>query len=391
MGVIGMASFKKLNTGWEYRIKYTDTFTRKPREKSQRGFSTKKEAQLAAAEAEKKIREGIEQSDISLSDFFAVWIKEYKVGTIRKNTIQSHQNNVNTHIIPYFKNILLKDVKPIMYQKFINHVAEESYGKEGSTKTYSKATVRIVHSTFHNAMEKAVTLGKLEKNPCDGVTIKGLAKSNSIKFIESGDIPVFLANAHQYGYIYWIFFKLLLETGMRKGEAAAIQWIDIDLKNQTINVNKTLDFSAKDTEPLFGDTKTFNSPRKLKISQALVNDLKYHMNYQNQNKLSFKGAYHHELNLVLCRDDGNFMPKSSLFNAFSNILKRIELPALPIHSLRHTHAVMLLEAGVEMKYVQERLGHGSIQITSDVYAHISKKIESDSMDKFEKHMKKIGD
>ncbi len=65
------------------------------------------------------------------------------------------------------------------------------------------------------------------------------------------------------------------------------------------------------------------------------------------------------------------------------------IPSIPIHSLRHTHAVLLLETGTDMKYIQERLGHGSIQITSDVYAHISKKIELDNMDKFESYMESV--
>ncbi|MEC0274438.1 tyrosine-type recombinase/integrase [Peribacillus castrilensis] len=83
------------------------------------------------------------------------------------------------------------------------------------------------------------------------------------------------------------------------------------------------------------------------------------------------------------------MPKSSLFNSFSRILKKAELPSLPIHSTRHTHAVLQLEAGASMKYIQERLGHGSMQITAYVYSHISKKIEHDTMGKFEEHMKNV--
>lgn len=177
---------------------------------------------------------------------------------------------------------------------------------------------------------------------------------------------------------------------MRKGEAAALQWTDIDLKKYTISINKTLDFGAKTKSELFGDTKTFNSNRTIKISQSLVNDLKYHLSYQNQNKLGFGELYHHDLNLVLCRKDGNFIPKSSLFNAFSRTLKKVNIPSMPIHSLRHTHAVLLMmETDADMKYIQERLGHGSMQITADVYAHISKKIESDNIKKFEDHMEKI--
>ncbi|CAH0259238.1 Tyrosine recombinase XerC [Peribacillus sp. Bi96] len=105
--------------------------------------------------------------------------------------------------------------------------------------------------------------------------------------------------------------------------------------------------------------------------------------------MALQEDYYHELNLVLCRNDGNYMPKSSLFNSFARILKKAELPSLPIHSTRHTHAVLQLEAGASMKYIQERLGHGSMQITADVYSHISKKIEHDTMDKFEEHMKNV--
>ncbi|WP_412991571.1 site-specific integrase [Peribacillus frigoritolerans] len=163
------------------------------------------------------------------------------------------------------------------------------------------------------------------------------------------------------------------------------------LKEQTISISKTLDFTAKSKQDLFGDTKTFNSKRVISISQTLTQVLQHHLRHQNQHKLALNDLYHHDLNLVLCRDDGSFMPKSTLFNAFSRILKRAELPSLPIHSLRHTHAVLQLEAGADMKYVQKRLGHGSVAITSDVYAHISKKLEKKNIDKFEEYTKEIID
>ncbi|WP_235431587.1 site-specific integrase [Paenibacillus sp. VT-400] len=140
---------------------------------------------------------------------------------------------------------------------------------------------------------------------------------------------------------------MLIETGMRKGEAAALKWIDIDLDKHFITIDETLDFTAKNKEKLFGDTNR---------------------QWQEHNKGILGDRYHHDLDLVLCREDGNFMPKSSLFNAFSRILQRCDLPSLPIHSLRHTCAVLLLESRANMKFVQEQLGHGSIQITSDVCA-----------------------
>ncbi|MDP5273989.1 site-specific integrase [Chengkuizengella sp. 2205SS18-9] len=359
-----MATFRKRGEKWEYRISYKDPFTQKHKLKSKSGFKTKKEAQIAAINEERNISEGFEQTDITLELYLNTWLTEYKYGTVRKNTFQIHERNVTQHIIPYFKSILLDDVKPIAYQKFLNHLTE---------KGYSKRTVEIIHGTMSSAYDKAVTLGKIKNNPCVGVTIKGEKKDKEIKYMESKDIPIFLKEIYKYDYIYWIFFKVMIETGMRKGEAAALQWTDVNLKERTIDISKTLDFQAKNSSELFGDTKTSNSKRTISISQTLTNDLHFHKKYQNQNKLALNDMYFHDLNLVLSRNDGNFIPKSSLFNAFSRTLKKAELPQLPIHSLRHTHAVLLLESGATMKYIQERLGHGSIQITSDVYAHISKK------------------
>lgn len=110
------------------------------------------------------------------------------------------------------------------------------------------------------------------------------------------------------------------------------------------------------------------------MSTDLANELSFQQSYQNQNKTALNDNYHFEFNLVFCRNDGNYLPKSSLFNSFSRILKKCGLPSLPIHSTRHTHAVLQLEAEADIKYIQERLGHGSMQITADVYSHISKKL-----------------
>ncbi|UOK56116.1 tyrosine-type recombinase/integrase [Bacillus sp. OVS6] len=121
----------------------------------------------------------------------------------------------------------------------------------------------------------------------------------------------------------------------------------------------------------------------------IADSLHFNLKKQNEDKIALGPLYQHDLNLVFCRTDGSPLPKSSLFNAFNRILKRSGIDQLPIHSLRHTHAVLLLESGADMKYVQARLGHGSIQITSDVYAHVSKKIDQSSMEKYESYMNKL--
>lgn len=168
-----------------------------------------------------------------------------------------------------------------------------------------------------------------------------------------------------------------------------MQWNNVDLVNNRVKIVQTIDYEAKKKEDLFGDVKTYHSEREIPITSRLSLELKNHKIRQNDNKLRYKNQYKHDLNLILCREDGSPLPKSTLFNAFRRILKRVDLPELSIHSLRHTHAVLMLESKVEMKFIQEALGHSSMKVTSDVYSHVSKTIETDAINRFEKHTQNI--
>ena len=140
-----------------------------------------------------------------------------------------------------------------------------------------------------------------------------------MEFINCDDIPLFLRVAYEYGYMYYIFFKTLGNTGMHKGETAALQWSDIDLKNKTSSISKTLDFKAASKDELFGDPKTYTSRRIITIDQRLVNELHELRKRQNKDKLELNGIYHHDLNLVFTRKDG------SHYNAFVRILNKAGL------------------------------------------------------------------
>ncbi|WP_420814766.1 tyrosine-type recombinase/integrase [Oceanobacillus profundus] len=374
-------TYRKRGNGWEYRIRYVDAITKKSKEKSKMGFRTKPEAKLAAEDVQRKLQDGYDQSYIMLKDYLKFWIEEYKVENVRKNTLWTLMGSIDNHINPYFKNIELKEVTPSLYQSFLNYLYKD--------KKLARNTILKVHNAIYSAMKRAKVNKLITDNPCQDALIPGKENNKDIKYIDSDQVDAFLSNAYQYGYIYWIFFKLLIETGMRKGEAAALQWTDIDFKNGTININKSLDFQPRNKDEMFGDTKTISSERIITIRKSVVEELRFHLNWQNQNKKQVNDLYHHDLNLVLCRQDGNFMPKSSLFNAFSRILKLANINPLPIHSLRHTHAVLMLEAGADMKYLQERLGHGSYQITADVYSHVSQKMEKSNTIQYDDYMNKI--
>jgi len=338
---------------WEFRIRYNDPISGQRKENSRRGFKTKSEAKYAAEEVQRNIQAGYDQRSILLKDYLDFWLVEYKEGNVRKNTLTTLRQSIDLHIKPHFGEIELRAVTPALYQQFLNKIHKD--------KKLSRNTISKIHNAIYGAMKRAKINRTIEVNPCDDAVLPGEFKKEEIKYIDSDQIDRFLGVAYEYGYEYWIFFKLLIETGLRKGEAGALQWSDINFNEGTISINKSLDFNRKKQDEMFGSVKTSSSERTITIRKTVMDDLRFHLQWQNHNKKQINDLYRHDLNLVLCRKDGDAMPSSSLFNAFSRILKRAGIPPLPIHSLRHTHAVLMLEAGADMKYLQERLGHGSYQ------------------------------
>ncbi|PKG23917.1 tyrosine-type recombinase/integrase [Niallia nealsonii] len=383
-----MASFKRISpSNWSFRYKYKDKITGKQREVKRQGFQSKPLAEKAYEETKRSIQLGFDSaSNETLAEFLEFWLKEYKEGKIAKNTYRIHERNIKNHIVPYFQNIQLDDLSYKLYQKFINYLIESDY---------SKRTVEIVHGTMYGAMQKAKILRKIHDNPCTDVSIYSAKEKRekenkaAIKFIPYDKIEPFLDAALADNYTHYIFFRFLIETGVRKGEALALQWSNVDLSSNRIRIEQSLDYEAATDNELFSDTKTYHSVREIPITNRLAMDLRSHKVRQNDNIFRLKKAYKSDLDLVFCRENGSPLPKSTLFNAFRRILEKAGLPSLSIHTLRHTHAVLLLESNVEMKYIQEALGHGSMQITSDIYTHVSKKIETDSIERFENHTKNI--
>lgn len=110
-----------------------------------------------------------------------------------------------------------------------------------------------------------------------------------------------------------------------------------------------------------------------------------------EQKLLVGELYNKELNLVFAHDDGTPLPKSTLWNVFKSALDHVGYDKVPIHSTRHTHVVMLMEAGWDMKTISERLGHESIITTMNTYAHISNKVAKKTLDSFDEYLEKLGD
>ncbi|MEK5184589.1 site-specific integrase [Solibacillus sp. FSL W7-1324] len=174
------------------------------------------------------------------------------------------------------------------------------------------------------------------------------------------------------------------------GECAALRLDDIDWRENTLRVDQTLDFQPEEGDDLLGDPKTYSSYRVIKMRPKYMQKLKTYVKYRTEQKLLVGSLYNHDLNLVFARDDGNPISKSTLWNAFKSAQEHLELEPIPIHSTRHTHVAMLIEARWDMKSIADRLGHESATTTINTYAHISHKHAENTLHNFDEYMKELG-
>jgi integrase len=387
-----MASFhnykNKSGAFWEYRILYKDPISGKKKEKSKKGFPTKAEAKKAAELVEADLRDGIKQENVKLKDYIYQWLNSHKKPNIQESTYLNKKQQIDLHIVPFFQEITVQEVSPVLYQKFIDQLA---------AKGYSKSTVGNNHWIAFEMFDRAIKDKIIKFNPAQDATIKGKqrADEDELQYIDSRLIPDLLRAAYKESFEYYIFFKTLIETGMRKGEAAGLTWEDLDFDENLIKITKSMDTQHGKS----GKTKTYSSKRTIDVLPGLMEELKELKKEQRKNRMRKGEDYDREANLVFCREDGRFYPKSTLFNAFRRYQKAADINAgldenkeivyYPIHALRHSHAVICLENGVEMFDLQNRLGHKNYEITANVYSHVSPKMRQNTINKIYEGTKEI--
>ncbi|MBU5342330.1 site-specific integrase [Caldifermentibacillus hisashii] len=381
-----MASFRKHSNGtWEYRVRYKDRITNKYREKSQRGFKTKKEAQLAAAQVEMEIDQlGFSENGNELvKNYFMEWLETYKKPKLKINTYSVQERNVRLNIIPRWGNYKLKEITRNEYQKWINELRGH----------YTEGTVRRIHSIMSSALNDAVHEFRiLRENPLVKIVIPKSQETEKLKYFTIDELERFLnelkkpvKNAkYKHSIQYLVLFTLIARTGLRIGEALALTWDDIDFENKLLSVNKTLSYPLN-TNPIITSPKTKASIRTIKLDDQTIKMLKKQKINRNEMYLMYRDYRQPDTNIIFHQHEGRWLRTNVVREYFKEVCKRAGLPVLSPHALRHSHAVHLLESGATIKYVAERLGHASIKITADTYLHVTKKIENDALERYQRY------
>lgn len=372
-----VASFRKRNGLWEYRISYKNDLN-EYKVRSKGGFSTKKEAELAARKKETELEETNSIKEMKITDFLTEWYSIYIVNKRKPNTQKTYWMSIKNHVIPAIGYLKVNEMNPLLYQKFIDSLIEKGLSKESAKR---------VHTPVRLAFQQAVINGFLNHNPTAYVKIEK-KEVKKLKYLNPEYITALLEFIYKRSYDQGIYFECLFESGMRKGECSALEFDDINWNESTIKIDETYDYQATKDEKKLNSVKTETSSRTILMRTEFMKKLRIYMKYKMEKRTLIGSLYNQNQNFIFGRDDGTAFPKSTLYNTFSKALEHIEHEHLPIHSTRHTHAVMMLEAGASMKELQNRLGHASMQVTADTYSHVTKKMETRAVELFDIYMNK---
>lgn len=358
---VPVASIQKLSSGYRVRVEIDpDPATGKRRWHSEMAPTLAK-AKARAAALENDVYEGryARVSMQPLGEYLTdVWLPFYRT-YVRESTLVQATSRITCHIIPHLGRIPLGRLKASDIQALYSSLLAQGM---------KPSTVRALHMTLTTALGRAVQLEMLRRNPTKGC-MPGRVEKRASTLWTHAEIGHFLQSAEDSTLITLI--SLIASTGMRRGEALALQWPDIDFYHNTMFVQRTITRKYP-TGWTIGPPKSETSRRLIALPVELLPLLQAYRQEQ-QKRLSLRRNLPKEA-WVFDDGKGDYMTPDQLKYRWYKARKQSGLNPIRVHDLRHGAATTMLEADIPLKVVSEHLGHSSITITADVYQHVTQEL-----------------
>ena len=299
-------------------------------------------------------------------ELVALWWESYK-NTIKPNSQQSMEGIVRLHILPAFGDYKLDKLTTPIIQQQVNKWADKANkGEKGAYANYS-----FLNNINRRILQYGVTMQAIQHNPARDVIIprKQQNKEHKVKFFSNQELKQFLDyldNLDQSSYenfFDYVLYKTLLASGCRIGEALALEWSDIDLKKGIISISKTLNRYQETNTP-----KSKAGLREVDIDTATVSLLKEYKKRQQIQAWQLGRS----VKIVFTPFTTKYAYACLLRKRLQGHFKVAGVPDVSFHGFRHTHATIMLYAGIEAKDLQYRLGHSNISMTLNTYVHATK-------------------
>nr|DAX04324.1 MAG TPA: Integrase [Bacteriophage sp.] len=344
-----------------------------------RGFATSKEAELELAKINLAIAEGtfkVQEPPRTFKEIAEIWLPNYK-STVEEVTYTGTLSILKLHVYPDFGDIKVDKIDVTYCQKMVNKWADE---QPSSFKKFRNYTSKV--------LDYAVNIGLIDDNPMNKVLIPRVKKEKrETPFYTKDELKHFLELAKQYDPTkIYTFFRLLSYSGMRKGEAYALNWDDIDFEKNQIDINKSLARGENKTIYISAP-KNKSSIRKISMDKETMGILKRWQLEQRKQLFALGHPIKKEKQELFSTDE-NDLYQPTVDAHWKKGIYRLdpEFKKINTHGFRHTHASLLFEAGASIKEVQDRLGHADIATTMNIYAHVTEAKRDETADKFFRYL-----
>jgi len=333
---------------------------------TKRGFATRREA-VAFEDEQRGRRSAGELPTPTERTTVAAYLEAWVAGiSVKPTTLASYRTAIRSWLVPYIGGVRLDRLTPEAIDACYRALEREG-GRGG--RPLSAKTVRTAHIVLHAALRDAVERGRLRQNPAS------LAHPPTVQQAESGAARRIWTAEQLRTWLDGIAgdrlhgaWLLLATTGLRRGELAGMPWDAVDLDGARVEVRQQL--TVVDNRPvLLPHAKTARGRREFALDPETVKGLRGLRAVQARERLAYGAAYQ-DHGLVVCWEDGSLMHPARLWERLQASARRLGLPRITVHGLRHSYATAALRAGVSPEVLAARLGHADVATTLRIYAHV---------------------
>ena len=310
---------------------------------------------------------------MTVGQWLDVWASDY-LGAVKPATAASYKSQIKNHIKPALGAVQLSALHAHTVQRCVN-------GLEG----YAPATVRQAYKVLHNALEKAVELDYIPRNPADKCTLPRM-EQKEIKPFDDEQTAALLQTV-KGGRLEYIV-RVALFTGLRMSELLGLTWDAVDFDKGMIAINKQLARPEHRKAGLFISPKS-GKARTITPAASVFAALKAQRRRQIENQLRAGTLWDNAHNLIFTNETGGPLCQHSVTDWFSAAAASAGLEGARFHDCRHTYAVNAIRAGDNIKAIQSNLGHATAAFTLDRYAHFTEQLQRDSAARMEDFIKDV--